>query len=47
MNRAPREISYAHSAQTKAGRAFIRTMENATGRIKLIKQAKGYETEVA
>ncbi|MEM7471116.1 MAG: lysophospholipid acyltransferase family protein [Pseudomonadota bacterium] len=47
MKQATREISYAHSAKTKAGRALIRTMENTTGRIKLIKQAKGYEHEVA
>lgn len=44
---ATREISYAHSAKTRAGRAVIRTMENSTGRIKLIRQAKGYEREVA
>jgi putative hemolysin len=42
-----REISYAHSASTKSGRAMIRVMENATGRIGLIKRAKGYEEEVA
>ncbi|MFV1876450.1 lysophospholipid acyltransferase family protein [Nioella sp.] len=42
-----REISYAHSARTKGGRVMIRAMENTTGRLKLIKQAHGYETEVA
>lgn len=42
-----RDISYSYSAQTKGGRAMIRTMENLTGRIGLIKRAKGYETEVA
>lgn len=41
-----REISYAHSAQTKGGRAVIRAVENATGRLKLIRRAAGYETEV-
>ena len=41
-----RDISYAYSAQTKGGRAMIRTMENLTGRIALIKRAAGYETEV-
>jgi len=41
-----REISYASSAQTKSGRAFIRVLENATGRLKLIKRARGYEIEV-
>ncbi len=47
MRHATREISYAQSAETLAGRAFIRTLENATGRIKLIKRAQGYEQEVA
>lgn len=42
-----REISYAHSAETKSGRAMIRLMENTTGRLRLIKRAKGYEDEVA
>lgn len=42
-----REISYAHSAKSKGGRAFIRVLENATGRIGLIKRAEGYENEVA
>lgn len=42
-----REISYSHSAATKSGQALIRTMENATGRIRLIKRAEGYEHEVA
>ena len=42
-----REISYSHSAETKGGRALIRAMENATGRLRLIKRAKGYENEVA
>ena len=42
-----REISYAHSAQTRSGRAMIRLMENTTGRLGLIKRAEGYENEVA
>lgn len=42
-----RDISYAYSAQTRGGRAVIRTMENLTGRIRLIKRAEGYEKEVA
>jgi len=41
-----KEISYAHSAQTKGGRAMIRAMENTTGRIRLIRAAQGYEDEV-
>jgi putative hemolysin len=44
---AAREISYARSARTKAGRAFIRGVENLTGRPKLIKMAEGYDLEVA
>lgn len=42
-----RDISYAHSAETRGGRALIRLMENTTGRLRLIKRAAGYETEVA
>ncbi|NHQ72987.1 acyltransferase [Roseovarius gahaiensis] len=42
-----RDISYAHSARSKGGRAMIRTMENLTGRIGLIKRARGYEQEIA
>lgn len=41
-----RDISYAHSASTKGGQALIRVMENATGRIGLIRRAKGYDEEV-
>ncbi|PSL20647.1 lysophospholipid acyltransferase family protein [Shimia abyssi] len=47
QNHVAREISYAFSASTKGGRAMIRVMENATGRISLIKRAQGYEDEVA
>ncbi len=42
-----REISYAYSAQTKGGRAVIRVLENATGRLKMIRRANGYEHDVA
>lgn len=42
-----RDISYAYSASTRGGRAMIRLMENATGRLGLIKRAEGYENEVA
>ena len=38
-----RDISYAYSAQTRGGRALIKLMENATGRVSLIKRARGYE----
>ena len=44
---ATREISYAHSAKSRGGRALIRVVENATGRIRLIRRAAGYEHEVA
>jgi len=42
-----REISYASSASSKGGRAVIRVLEIATGRLRLIKRARGYEDEVA
>lgn len=42
-----RDISYAYSAQTRGGRALIRTMENLTGRIRLIKRAAGYDRDIA
>ncbi|WGW03046.1 lysophospholipid acyltransferase family protein [Tropicibacter oceani] len=42
-----RDISYSYSATTRGGKAMIRLMENATGRLGLIKRAKGYEHEVA
>ncbi|MDF1727378.1 MAG: lysophospholipid acyltransferase family protein [Sulfitobacter sp.] len=41
-----REISYAYSAQTRPGRAVIRLMENTTGRLKLLKRARGYENDL-
>ena len=44
---APKEISYSFSAQSRSGRAFIRGVENATGRLRLLKMALGYEHEVA
>ena len=48
MNRhVARDISYAHSASTKGGRVVIRTLENATGRLRLIRRAKGYQDDVA
>ena len=42
----PREISYAWSAKNMAERAVIRSIENLTGRPKLLKMALGYEDEV-
>jgi putative hemolysin len=44
---ATREISYAITAKTLKGRMLIRTVENATGRLKLIRKARGYAQEVA
>mgnify|MGYP005845583743 CR=1 FL=1 len=41
-----RDITYATSAQTRGGRVLIRVVENATGRLSLIKRAEGYEREV-
>ncbi|MBU2993458.1 lysophospholipid acyltransferase family protein [Octadecabacter sp. 1_MG-2023] len=46
-NEIARDISYAHSAATRRGRALIRVMENATGRLRLIRKARGYDAEVA
>lgn len=43
---APREISYSFSAKSRAGRTVVRTIENLTGRPRLLKMALGYETEV-
>lgn len=42
-----RDITYAHSAATKPGQAFIRAVENATGRVALIRRAAGYEDDIA
>lgn len=44
---AARDISYASSAATRSGRVLIRLMENATGRLGVIRRAKGYDAEVA
>ena len=42
-----RDISYSHSAATRGGRVMIRLMENSTGRLRLIKRARGYDSEIA
>lgn len=42
-----RDVSYANSARTAGGKLVIRTLENATGRLRLIKRAAGYDDEVA
>ncbi|WP_432816956.1 lysophospholipid acyltransferase family protein [Sulfitobacter sp. JB4-11] len=46
VRKAVGDISYAWSAQTRGGRAVIRLMENATGRVGLIKRARGYEDDI-
>jgi len=42
-----RDITYASSARSRPGRALIRTVENLTGRMALIRRAAGYEASVA
>ncbi|MDF1855458.1 lysophospholipid acyltransferase family protein [Pseudooceanicola sp.] len=42
-----RELSYSHSGATRMSRTVIRTLENVTGRLALIRRAAGYEEEVA
>jgi putative hemolysin len=41
------QISYAVAAQSRAGRAVIRTLENLSGRPALIRRAAGYQAELA
>ena len=40
-------ISYSHSAQSRAGRVVIKLLENATGRLRLIKRAQNYDQEIS
>ena len=42
-----KDITYATSARTRSGRALIRMLENTTGRLSLIRRAKGYEADIA
>ncbi len=44
---ATSEISYAWSADTRLARGIIRTIENLTGRPRLIRMAHNYEQDVA
>ncbi len=46
-NDVARDISYATSVNGLMGQLFIRSIENITGRIGLIKRAKDYDIEVA
>lgn len=43
---ATREISYAITAKSRKGRVLIRSIENATGRLRLIHRARGYENDI-
>ncbi|MEM8624940.1 MAG: 1-acyl-sn-glycerol-3-phosphate acyltransferase, partial [Pseudomonadota bacterium] len=42
----PRDISYSFSARSRAAKAVIRSIENLTGRPRLLRMADGYEREV-
>jgi len=49
MNRTSRiakDISYASAASSRGSRTVVRLLENATGRIGLIRRAHGYEREI-
>lgn len=43
---ATREISYAVTAKSRRGRVLIRSVENATGRLRLIHRARGYDKDI-
>ena len=43
---ATREISYAVTAKSRKGRVLIRSIENTTGRLRLIHRARGYEHDI-
>ncbi len=42
-----RDISYSSSAKGRGGRAMIKAMENASGRLRLIRLVRGYDRDVA
>ena len=42
-----REVSYAGAVTSRSGRVIVRALENATGRLRLIRRAAGYDGEVA
>ncbi len=46
-NQVVRDISYAKAARSRGGQTLIRVLENATGRLRLIRRAEGYEDEVS
>jgi len=41
-----RDLTYANAARTRGGKAVIRLMEHATGRMRLLKRAQGFEADV-
>ncbi|MBL1435077.1 MAG: lysophospholipid acyltransferase family protein [Rhodobacteraceae bacterium] len=43
---ATREISYAVTAKSRKGRVLIRSIENTTGRLRLIYRARGYDKDI-
>ena len=43
---ATREISYAITAKSRRGRVLIRSIENTTGRLRLIHRARGYDKDI-
>jgi putative hemolysin len=43
---AVKDLSYAHSVGSKGGQTVINLLENATGRLALIKRARGYQDEI-
>ena len=42
-----RDLSYATSVPSPRGRVIVRALENATGRLRLMRLAQGYDDEVA
>lgn len=46
-NNPARDISYASSVSSRRAQVLVRTMENLTGRPRLIRRAAGYQDEVA
>lgn len=42
-----RQVSYANAAQSRSGKAVIKLIENSTGRLGLIRRARGYDGDMA
>ena len=47
MTEIARDVTYSFSADTRAGRAVIKSIENLTGRPRLLRLARGYQDEIA